>query len=62
MKQLSKYMSKEKLIFLASGIFYFKFTYCLSVFGNVFGLDQYREEKTSYASYTTIGSRYSKTS
>ena len=52
MKQLSKYMSKEKLMFFASGIFYSKLIYCLPVFGNVFGLGQYREEDTRYTSFT----------
>ena len=52
MKQLSKYMSKEKLMFFASCIFYSKLSYCLSVFGNVFGLEHYMEEKTRYTSYT----------
>ena len=52
MKQLSKYMNKEKLMLFASGIFYSKLSYCLSVFGNVFGLEHYREENTRYTSYT----------
>ena len=50
MKQLSKYMNKEKLMFFASGIFYSKLNYCLSIFGNVFGLDHYREDNTRYTS------------
>ena len=52
MKQLSKYMNKEKLMLFASGIFYSKLSYCLSVFGNVFGLEHYREENTRYTSYS----------
>ena len=52
MRQLSKYMDREKLKFFASGIFYSKLSYCLPVFGNVFGLDQYKEESTRYFSYT----------
>ena len=36
----------------ASGIFYSKLSYCLPVFGNVFGLSRYKEEDTRYTSYT----------
>ena len=52
MKKLSKYMNKDKLKFFASGIFYSKLSYCLPVFGNVFGLHKYKEENTRYFSYT----------
>ena len=45
MRLLSKHMSKEKLKYFASGIFYSKLSYCLPVFGNVFSLDRYKEEK-----------------
>ena len=37
MKQLKKYMSKDKLKLFANGIFYSKLIYCLPAFGNVFG-------------------------
>ena len=52
MRKLSKYMNKDKLKFFASGIFYSKLSYCLPVFGNVFGLNKYKEENTRYISYT----------
>ena len=53
MKQLSKYMNRDKLMYFASGIFYSKLSYCLSVFGNVFGLEQeYKEENNRYTSFT----------
>ena len=52
MKQLSKYMDREKLMFFASGIFYSKLSYCLPVFGNIFGLDKYKEENRKYFSFT----------
>ena len=52
MRKLSKYMNKDKLKFFASGIFYSKLSYCLPVFGNVFGLHKYKEENTRYISYT----------
>ena len=53
MKRLTKYMNVEKLKFFANGIFYSKLNYCLSVFGNVFGLDTYKEGNTRYTSFTT---------
>ena len=52
MKLLSKFMSKEKLKYFASGIFYSKLNYCLPVFGSVFGLDRYKEESNRYRSFT----------
>ena len=44
LKKISKYMSKDKLRVFVSGIFYAKMSYCLPVFGNVLGLDKYKEE------------------
>ena len=52
MKQLSKHMSREKLQYFANGIFYSKLNYCLAVFGNVFGLDKFKEENNRYTSFT----------
>ena len=52
LRRLSKYMSIEKLRYFSSGIFYSKLSYCLPVFGNIFGLDQYKEENRRYFSYT----------
>ena len=52
MKMISKYMSKENLEYFANGLFYSKLNYCLPVFGNVFGLESYKEENTRYQSYT----------
>ena len=43
MKRLAKYTSKECLRMLVSGIFYSKLEYCLPVFGNVSGLNEYGE-------------------
>ena len=53
LKKLSTKMSLEKLKLFASGIFYSKLSYCLPVFGNVFGLDKYKETNSRYTSYTT---------
>ena len=53
LKQLAKYMSKQRLKQFASGIFYSKLSYCLPVFGNVLGLEEYKEENNRYTSYTT---------
>ena len=52
LKKLSTRMSKKRLRLFASGIFYSKLNYCLPVFGNVFGLDKYKEENNRYTSYT----------
>ena len=52
LKRLSKFMSKEKLQYFSSGIFYSKLSYCLPVFGNIFGLDKYKEENRKYFSFT----------
>ena len=52
MKQLSKYMPREKLQYFANGIFYSKLNYCLAVYGNVFGLDHFKEENSRSTSFT----------
>ena len=52
LKKLSTRMSKERLKLFVSGIFYSKLSYCLPVFGNVFGLERYKEENNRYTSYT----------
>ena len=52
LKRLSKFMSKDKLKHFVSGLFYSKLSYCLPVFGNVFGLDTYKENNTRYSSFT----------
>ena len=46
-------MKKETLNFFARGLFYSKLNYCLPVYGNVFGLEGYKEENSRYQSYTT---------
>ena len=50
--KISKYMKKEKLKKFAAGIFYSKLNYCLPVFGNIFGMDRYKEENRRFFSYT----------
>ena len=45
-------MSRKRLQLFASGLFYSKLSYCLPVFGNVFGLDKYKEENSRYTSFT----------
>ena len=52
LKRLSRYMSKSKLKYFSSGIFYSKLSYCLPVFGNIFGLDNFKEENRRYFSFT----------
>ena len=49
---ISKYMTKDKLKSFVSGIFNSKMSYCLPVFGNVFGLDDYKESNSRYTSFT----------
>ena len=53
LKRLAKYMGKDKLKYFSVGIFYSKLSYCLPVFGNIFGLDNYKEENRRYFSFTT---------
>ena len=53
LKKLSTRMSQERLNLFAAGIFYSKLSYCLPVFGNVFGIDRYKETNSKYTSYTT---------
>ena len=48
LSKLSKFMSKEKLRYFSNGIFYSKLNYCLHVFGNVFGMDTYKESIRKY--------------
>ena len=52
LRRLSKYMSTERLKMMVSGIFYSKLMYCLPVFGNVHGLDIYRDSKGRSAGMT----------
>ena len=52
MKKISKYMSKKNLKYFASGIFYSKLNYCLPVFGNVLGLEDYKVDNSRYQSFT----------
>ena len=52
MKKMSKYMSKDNLKYFSSGLFYSKLNYCLPAFGNVLGLEAYKEENSRYQSFT----------
>ena len=45
-------MNKERLRIFTEGIFYSTMKYCLPVFGNVFGLEKYKETGSRYSSYT----------
>ena len=52
MRKISKYMNQKNLKYFASGIFYSKLNYCLPVFGNVFGLEDYKVDNSRYQSFT----------
>ena len=52
LSKMSKYMNKDNLKYFANGIFYSKLNYCLPVFGNVLGLDEYKENNSRYQSFT----------
>ena len=52
LKMMAKYMRRENLKFFASGIFYSKLIYCLPVYGNVLGLEEYKEDNSRYQSFT----------
>ena len=51
-KMLSKYMDKKRLKEFICGMFYSKLSYCLPVFGNVFGMEKYKEQNRRYMSFT----------
>ena len=53
LRRLSRYMNKKRLKLMASGIFYSKLVYCLPVYGNVFGLDKYKDTSSRSLSFTT---------
>ena len=50
--KLSKQISPEKLNPFVQGIFYSKLSYCLPLFGNVFGLEVYKDDESRYQNYT----------
>ena len=52
LQRLSKFMPKQRLKNFASGLFYSVMSYCLPVFGNVFGLATYKEKNSRYSSFT----------
>ena len=52
LKALARYMDKDKLKIFVNGIFYSKLSYCFPVFGNVFGMDRYKQENRRYLSFT----------
>ena len=52
LKKISKHMPKQNLKNFVSGLFYSVMSYCLPVFGNVFGLEQYKETNSRYTSFT----------
>ena len=45
-------MNKERLRIFTEGIFYSTMKFCLPVFGNVFGLEKYKETGSRFSSYT----------
>ena len=53
LRRLSKYMDRRRLKMMSSGIFYSKLVYCLPVFGNVFGLDRYKNTSSKSPSFTS---------
>ena len=52
LKKLSWVASKKKLKILAQGLFYSKLSYCLPLFLNTWGLDNYRDGETRATSCT----------
>ena len=51
-RKLSHKMSSERLRIFAEGIFYSTLKYCMQVYGNVFGLENYKIGGKRYFSYT----------
>ena len=52
MKKMARVMNRKNFDFFASGMFYSKLSYCLPVFGNVLGMEQYSDQNSRYQSYT----------
>ena len=52
MKKMARVINRKNLEFFASGMFYSKMSYCLPVFGNVFGMEQYNDQNLRYQSYS----------
>ena len=57
LKRMSKFMTRKRLNHFSNGIFYSKLSYCLPVFGHVFGLDTYNDSNTRCLSYTKEDNR-----
>ena len=57
LKKISKYMSRTRLKMFAEGMFYSKLSYCLPVFGHVFGLERYSDTDTRSPTYTKEDNR-----
>ena len=57
LRRLSKLVSKERLKNFVDGLFYSKLNYRLPVFGNVFGLEEYRDKNRRYLSFTMEDNR-----
>ena len=55
--KLSNYTSKKKLRMLISGIFYSKLFYCFPLYINTWNLDNYREGRQYFTSYTKEDNR-----
>ena len=49
---MAKYIDTKRLKTLADGLFYSKIKYCLPIFGNVFNLEDYKENNNQYTSFT----------
>ena len=52
LKMMSRHMERKNIKFFASGLFYSKLKYCLNVYGNVLGLEDYKEKNSRYQSFT----------
>ena len=50
--KLARYISPGNLKSFVAGIFYSKISYCLPLYGNVFGLEKYRDNTRKYINYT----------
>ena len=50
--KLARYISPGNLKSFVVGIFYSKISYCLPLYGNVFGLEKYRDNTRKYINYT----------
>ena len=57
LRKLAQHSSKKTLKMLTAGLFYSKLSYCLPLYTNTWGLDNYKEDMQRFTSYTKEDNR-----